>query len=188
MHTNRQELLRTIQWTTPLTRELDEAARAAIIDLCQSSHGTDFTRLFTFLPDDGWHVIGWLAGRPICHAVRTTRWAQPPGDEPLKTAYVDAVSTAVEHQGKGLGSAAMRRLAALIFTEDYALCALETDKAGFYTRLGWEVWPGPLGGRRDGAVIELPEAAGNVLILRTPLTPVLDTGGLLTIEDQGRFW
>lgn len=183
-----------IVWTTSFTRELDAAARAAIIGLCEAAHGTDFSRLFEFLPPDGLHVTGWTGGEPanppvpVVHAVRTTRWAQPQGYPPLKTAYIDAVTTAVERQGQGLGSQAMRRLAAIIFTEDYDLCALETDKAGFYTRLGWEVWPGPLGGRRAGAVIPLPEAQGNVLILRTPRTPPLDLTGLLTIEDQGRFW
>ena len=120
--------------------------------------------------------------------MRTTRWAQPEGYAPLKTAYIDAVSTAVDEQGKGIGSAVMRRLAEAVAQEDYRLGALETDKAGFYTRLGWEVWTGELAGRGEQGLIPTPDARGNVLILRLPATPDLDMNGLLTIEEQGRIW
>ncbi len=170
------------------TCELDASDRRQIIELCESSHGTDFQRLFEFI-DDGLHVIAAKDGRMLGHAVRTTRWAQPEGyADPLKTAYIDAVSTAVEEQGKGIGSAVMRRLAAAVAQEDYQLCALETDKPGFYTRLGWEVWQGELAGRRAGGLVPTPEAQGNVMILRLPGGAALDVTSLLTIEDQGRFW
>ena len=173
---------------TAFTRDLDEPVRAAVVEMCTAAHHEDFSPLFHYLPPDGLHVLAYRGAELMGHAVRTTRWAQPPGQPPLKTAYIDAVTTAEAAQGQGVGSAVMRRLAAEIYMEDYALCALETDRAGFYTRLGWEMWPGPLGGRRDGAVVPTPEYQGQVLILRTPLTPPLDMEGLLTIEDQGRIW
>jgi aminoglycoside 2'-N-acetyltransferase I len=170
------------------TRDIAEPVRAEICAMCTEAHGTDFSPLFTFLPADGLHVLAYDGEVLVGHAVRTTRWAQPAGHPPLKTAYIDAVTARLDRQGQGIGSLVMRRLVEEIAQEDYALCALESDKPGFYTRLGWEVWPGPLAGREDGALILTPEAQGNVLILRTHHTPPLDLGGLLSIESQGRIW
>lgn len=174
--------------TLAVTRDLNETVRATIVTLCTAAHHEDFSPLFRYLPADGLHVLAHQGDELVGHAVRTTRWAQPAGHPPLKTAYIDAVTTAEAVQGQGVGSAVMRRLAEAIFEEDYALCALETDRAGFYTRLGWEIWPGPLGGRTEQGLVLTPDYQGQVLILRTPRTPALDLNGLLTIEDQGRIW
>lgn len=171
------------------TSDIDDADRAEIIRVCEEAHEADFQRLFQFLPPDGLHVIATVDGRIMAHAVRTTRWAQPEQQAPLKTAYIDAVTTSVHAQGKGLGTHVMRRIAEVIAQEDYRLAALETDKPRFYTRLGWEIWRGPLAGRDSkGALTPTPEAHGHVLILRLPRTPRLDLNSLLSIEDQGRFW
>lgn len=170
------------------TRELDDAIRAEIIRMCEEAHESDFQRLFNFVPPDGRHVLGYLGERLVAHAVRTTRWAQPEGLPPLKTAYIDAVTTQVEYQGQGLGSLVMLRIIEVVGKEDYQLSALETDKAGFYTRLGWEVWQGPLAGRGAQGLIPTPDARGNVLIHRLPNSPAFDIHGLLTIEEQGRIW
>lgn len=170
------------------TKELTIEERAQVIDLCEEAHGVDFSKLFEYLPEDGLHVIGYHGAQMVAHAVRTTRWAQPEGLPPLKTAYIDAVSTRASMQGRGIGSAVMRRIAEEIAREDYRLCALETDRPRFYTRLGWEVWRGPLAGRGANGLIPTPDAQGHVLILRLPGTPFFDLAGLLTIEDQGRIW
>lgn len=171
-----------------LTRDLDEHSRTAIVDLCTTAHHEDFSPLFTFLPPDGLHALAYRDPELVGHAVRTTRWIQPAGFPALKTAYIDAVATAEYAQGQGIGSRVMTHLAETIYREDYALAALETDKPGFYTRLGWEVWPGPLGVRKENGVLATPEFEGRVLILRTSRTPELDLASLLTIEDQGRSW
>jgi GNAT superfamily N-acetyltransferase len=183
------------------TCALDEPIRADIIRLCEEAHKADFSLLFHYLPADGLHVLGMQGNKVVSHAVRTTRWAQPEGQPPLKTAYIDAVSTCAALQGKGIGSAVMRRIVAecasdpqepllLLDPENgpYRMCALETDKPRFYTRLGWEIWSGPLAGRGPNGLIPTPEAHGHVLILRLPHTPRLDRCGLLTIEEQGRIW
>lgn len=174
-----------VRWT----RDLVEAQRAEIIALCETAHQADFSKLFEYLPPDGLHVLGCHGGNIVAHAVRTTRWAQPEGQPPLKTAYIDAVSTDPSAQGKGIGSAVMRRIVEEIRGEDYRLCALETDRPRFYTRLGWEVWRGPLAGRGGGEeLVPTPEAQGHVLIHRLPRTPNLNLNSLLTIEIQGRIW
>ncbi|HVN53786.1 MAG TPA: GNAT family N-acetyltransferase [Anaerolineaceae bacterium] len=170
------------------TRDLDAATREEIVRLCTEAFHSDASFLFHHLPEDSLHVLGFLGGELVSHAVRTTRWAQIGRGPLLKTAYIDAVATLERYQGQGFGSKVMGWIAEEISSEDYQICALETDRPGFYTRLGWEVWPGPLGGRRDRAVIPTPEAQGHVLILRTPYSPRIDLNNWMTIEEQGRFW
>jgi GNAT superfamily N-acetyltransferase len=170
------------------TYELGAEIRAEIIQMCEEAHQVEFQKLFDYLPRDGRHVLGYWGETLAAHAVRTTRWAQPAGLPPLKTAYIDAVTTRVDLQGQGLGSAVMRRIVEVIAQEDYLLSALDTDKPGFYTRLGWVVWPGPLGGRGEQGLIPTPESQGHVLVYRLPNSPAFDLNSLLTIEDQGRIW
>lgn len=121
------------------------------------------------------------------HALVTTRWLQPEGLPLLKTAYVDAVATLPAYQGRGLGSAVMRRLAQEIEPE-YLIACLETERRAFYERLGWEVWRGPLAGRSEQGLIPTPEQTG-IMILRLSRTPALNLDATLTIECQtGRIW
>jgi aminoglycoside 2'-N-acetyltransferase I len=104
----------------------------------------------------------------------------------LKTAYIDAVATRPEYEGRGYGSAAMRRLAADI--DEYDIGCLQTDRPRFYERLGWEIWRGPLAGRGEHGLIPTPDQRG-VMVLRIPRTPPVDLDTLLTIERQpGRIW
>jgi aminoglycoside 2'-N-acetyltransferase I len=158
------------------------------VQVCIAAHDNpDFQRLFTLLPSDGLHVLGYSGVQLVSHAVVTTRWLQPAGLGLLKTAYVDAVSTSPESQGRGFGSAVMRHLAGLI-GEAYEIACLETDRVGFYQRLGWEEWRGLLAGRSGEDLVPTPDQTG-VMILRLPATPTLDLDGLLTIECQtGRIW
>ena len=105
----------------------------------------------------------------------------------LRTAYVDAVATLPAYQGQGYGSALLRRLAREAAGE-WEIACLETERASFYERLGWEVWRGPLAGRSDGGLVPTPEQTG-IMILRLPRTPALDLDGILTIECQpARIW
>ena len=175
-------VLRTLR-----TRELDEATRAAVVRLCIDAHQEgDFENLFSYLPPDGLHVLAELGDELVGHAVVTTRWLQPLDRPLLRTAYVDAVSTAPAHQQQGIGSAVMTQLASAI--GDYDVACLETDRVSFYERLGWEEWRGPLAGRSDDGLIPTPDQTG-VMILRLPRTPELDSETLLTIEVQpARIW
>jgi len=167
------------------TQTLSEVERSTIISLCTEAHQEDFGPLFSFLPPDGLHILGYVEGRLAGHAVVTTRWLQPENLPLLKTAYVDAVATLPRYQGRGIGSAVMRHLASAI--PDYEIACLETERVSFYTRLGWEAWRGPLAGRRGTELIPTPDQKG-ILILRLPRTPQLDLDKSLTIEYQGRIW
>ena len=170
--------------------ELDDATRAAIIDLCidaRPGEATDFERMFSYyMPTDALHVLGSLDEKLVGHAVVTTRWLQPTGLPLLRTAYIDAVSVAYALQGRGYGTEVMAKLATAI--TDYDIACLETEKPGFYARFGWEEWRGPLAGRSESGLVPTPDQHG-VMVLRLPRTPPLDLDALLTIEvTPDRIW
>src|SRR5947199_10063100 len=113
------------------------------------------------------------------------RWLQPEGLPLLRTAYIDAVATLPADQGQGIGSTVMRHLATVI--ADFEIACLQTERVSFYARLGWEVWRGPLAGRRATELLPTPDQKG-VMILRLARTPPLDIDRLLVIEYAGRIW
>ena len=172
------------------TEELDEATKASIVEVCVAAHQEEnFRRLFTYYlaSGGGWHFLVHLDRELVSHAVVTTRWLQPEGGQLLKTGYVDAVSTLPAHQGRGYASALFRRMASDIDSE-YSIACLQTDIPGFYERLGWELWRGPLAGRNLDRLVPTPDQRG-VMILRLSHTPPLDLDGGLTIECQtDRIW
>jgi len=170
------------------TEDLSDGQRAAVIEVCVAAHDNDeFRKIFTtYIPSAGRHFLAYREGELVSHAVVTTRWVQPAGHQALRTAYVDAVSTAPTYQGMGYATATMRRLAAEI--DDYEIACLQTDRPSFYERLGWELWRGPLAGRSEEGLIPTPEQEG-VMVLRLRGTPRLDLEGQLTIERQPeRIW
>jgi aminoglycoside 2'-N-acetyltransferase I len=170
------------------TEDLDEEMRTAIIDLCVAAHKEEsFRNLFHYVPSGGWHFLADCDDQLISHAMVTTRWLQQEGQPLLKTAYIDAVSTWPAYQGQGYGSAVMRKMAAEIESE-YVIACLETDREGFYERLGWQAWRGPLAGRDENGFVPTPEQHG-IMVLALSNTPGLDLDALLTIECQsGRIW
>jgi aminoglycoside 2'-N-acetyltransferase I len=174
--------------TSTQTEDLNKETRKAIVDLCVEAHQEeDFRNLFSYVSSGAWHFLGYHSEVLTCHAMVTTRWLQPGGFSPLKTAYIDAVSTLPRYQGYGYGSVLMRRLAEEI-DQEYSLACLETDREGFYERLGWETWRGPLAGRSEQGLVPTPDQHG-IMVLRLSKTPQLDLNSLLTIECQpGRIW
>jgi aminoglycoside 2'-N-acetyltransferase I len=170
------------------TAELAADLRAQIIEVCNAANRTDaFHELFDLVPPDGRHVLALLDGEVVSHAVVTTRWLLPEGLPLLRTAFVDAVATRPDHQGSGHSTAVMARLGESI--DDFEVGALQTDLRGFYERLGWRLWRGPLAGRvEDGELLPTPEQEG-VMVLATALTPALDLEAPLSIERQPkRIW
>jgi aminoglycoside 2'-N-acetyltransferase I len=171
------------------TEELSDAERTRISELCNAANDTSgFDDLFVvYIPTGGRHFLGFdHDGVLASHAVVTTRWAQPSGYPPQRTAFVDAVATDPTRQHTGLSTEVMRRLGREV--DDFDLGCLQTDLLGFYERFGWERWRGPLVGRRDGEHVPTPHQQG-VMVLRLPSTPPLDTEGQLSIEWQhDRFW
>ena len=168
------------------TEELDPDTRAEIIRLCVAAHREpDFERLFSFIPSGGRHFLAHEGKELASHAVVTERWLHV-GGRRLRTAYVDAVATLPEYQRRGHATAVMEALEKDL--DDYDVGCLETELRGFYERLGWELWRGPLAGRTATELIPTPDQQG-VMVLRLARTPVLDLDGDLTIEIDGtRIW
>jgi aminoglycoside 2'-N-acetyltransferase I len=170
------------------TEEVNAGLRNAIVELCIAAHEEpDFRNLFSYVPSGGLHFLVFHEEQPVSHALVTTRWLQPEGGTLLRTAYVDAVATSPAYQGKGHGSALMRTLADTVDRE-YEIACLETDREGFYERLGWQTWRGPLAGRSEQGLVPTPEQTG-IMVLRLSQTPVLHLNSMLTIECQAnRIW
>ena len=171
------------------TEELERETRNAIVNLCVIAHREeDFRNLFSYVSSGAWHFLAFQGEELVSHAMVTTRWLQPEGHPLLKTAYIDAVATLPAAQGRGYGSSLLRHLAQSI-DDEYVIGCLETDdRAGFYERLGWELWLGPLAGRSEQGLIPTPEQKG-IMVLRLSQTPPIHLDSILTIECQEqRIW
>jgi aminoglycoside 2'-N-acetyltransferase I len=176
----------SISVTSAHTEELNADTRAAIIHVCRTAHQQDdFIHLFSYIPSGGIHVLAYYEQELVSHAVATTRWLQPHGLSILRTAYVDAVATLPAYQGRAIGSTVMRHLASLL--SEYEIACLETDRVSFYARIGWEVWRGPLAGRKGDELVPTPDQKG-IMILRLDRTPPLAIDGLLVVTYDGRMW
>ena len=169
------------------TADLTSEQRSSVIAVCIAAHeNDDFNNLFTYIREGGRHFLGYRGSDLASHAVVTTRWLQPDGHPLLRTAFVDAVSTLPAYQHQGHASAVMRRLATAI--DDFEIGCLQTDIPGFYERLGWQLWRGPLAGRSEDGLIPTPHQTG-VMVLPLRRTPPLDLDSQLTIERQPeRIW
>jgi aminoglycoside 2'-N-acetyltransferase I len=178
---------KSIKVMSARTEDLTSETRADIVQVCVEAHQEqDFKNLFSYIPSGASHFLGYRDDKVVSHAMVTTRWLQMEDFPVLKTAYVDAVATLPVYQGQGFGSAVMRQLANGI--EDHVIACLETERITFYERLGWELWLGPLAGRKGGELIPTPGQTG-IMILRSSQTPQLDLNTALSIECQeDRIW
>jgi GNAT superfamily N-acetyltransferase len=114
-----------------------------------------------------------------------TRWLQPQGQRPLKTAYVELVATHPSYRKRGYATAIMERLATEI--ADQELGGLSPASHRLYERLGWRVWRGPLFARTDSGTLATP--GERVMVLPLPRSPLLDLQAALSIEWRpGEVW
>jgi aminoglycoside 2'-N-acetyltransferase I len=151
---------------------LSPAARSAIVAVCTDALRTDCGRLFDYLSSST-HVIATIDGRLVGHACWTTRRLAPDGQEPLRTAWVDAMVVAPDRQRLGVGTSVMRRLAER--TESYELRGLGTEQMAFFERIGWERWRGPTPGVHH-------DPLDTLMILRTTATPALDLEEVISAD------
>ena len=165
--------------------KLSASESREILDLCSAAYEEDFQYYLKLLQNPV-HILARRSGVLVSHAAWITRRLQINEDEMLKTAYVEAVATAPEHQRQGLGSALMLHL--ILQIKDFDIAALSPTDARFYERLGWEMWQGQLAIRTAQGLIPTPEE--EVMIYRLPHTPQLNLNQLLTIEwrEGGEVW
>jgi GNAT superfamily N-acetyltransferase len=163
------------------TQSLSANALVELRDLCDTAYGRPVFETF----GGGDHLLGRQGGRLICHAMWITRWLQPNGHVPLKTAYVELVATHPNHRKRGYATAIMERVAVEI--ADAELGGLSPATHGLYERLGWRFWRGPLFARTGGGTLPTPD--DRVMVLRLSRTPSLDLQAPLSIEWRpGDVW
>ena len=154
------------------TEELDRDQLAAIRTLLDAAFAPDDP----FFPESDWqhalggvHVIAEIGGSVIAHASVVPRELHADG-RPLRTGYVEAVATSPRLQARGVGTLVMQAANAHI-RQTYELGALGTGEHGFYARLGWRTWQGPLYVRAQEGEQRTAEEDGGIMILETPSTP-----------------
>ena len=131
------------------------------------------------LTDDDWtHALGGnhfvldIDGEVVAHAAVVEREIRVAG-RPLRTGYVEAVATAADRQGRGLGTIVMTAVDEHI-REIFELGVLGTGSQHFYERLGWRSWRGPSSVRWPDGLRATPDDDGYLMVLETPATPPLD--------------
>ncbi|MDF2734707.1 MAG: aminoglycoside 2-N-acetyltransferase [Chloroflexota bacterium] len=173
------------------TEDLTRSEVDSIRELLVAAFGTDEDEAFT---DDDWeHAIGGLHfvcdlnGAIVAHASVVERELHV-DTRALRTGYVEAVATAPDHQGAGLGSLVMADANAYI-RDTFELGALGTGRQAFYEQLGWRTWIGPSGVRTTDGVRPTPEEDGYLMVLTTPTSPPLDMNATITCEWRpGDVW
>ena len=158
------------------SKAMTSAQTGAVIALCSGVFQLDYG-YYLDLCSDRMHVLGYLDGELVAHALWLDRPLRVGGGPWLNAAYVEGVATRAGQRGLGYGAAVMRRLQAEIAS--YDLGALSPAVPEWYGKLGWERWRGPLCIEHDGILEATPDDEV-VLIYRTPRTPVLNLDAMLT--------
>ncbi len=173
------------------TEAVSDAEIAIIRALLDAAFGTDDDERFT---DADWdHAVGGVhfvldfEGDIVAHASVVEREIRI-GDLPLRTGYVEAVATATDQQGRGLGSVLMADVNAWI-RQRFELGALGTGRHHFYERLGWQTWAGPSSVRTPDGPRRTPDEDGYIVVLRTPSSPTFDLAEPISCDWRlGDVW
>ena len=166
-------------------QQLSAEERSNIITMSSRAFEEDLKPMFDVFSQPT-HVLGYQAGKLVSHALWITRWLELNHNRMLRTAYVEAVATEEAYRRRGYASLIMRRVQKEI--QDYQLGALSPFRVGFYERLGWELWRGPLYIRTETGEIPSPTDE-EVMIFRLPNTPDLDLTAALSAEwREGEVW
>jgi aminoglycoside 2'-N-acetyltransferase I len=135
----------------------------------------------------GLHFVLEVDGEIVAHASVVERELHVDG-RPLRTGYVEAVATAPDRQGRGLGSTVMGDVGTHI-REQFELGALGTGRPAFYERLGWRTWKGPSSVRTAAGNRRTPDDDGYILVLPTPTSPRLDLTAPISCDWRpGDVW
>lgn len=158
--------------------------RAEVAGLCSRAYEEDFEPVMQTFADPT-HVLAYVDGVLVSHALWVTRWLEYDHTLMLRTAYVEAVATDPGYQRQGFATAVMRALQASLL--EFDLGGLSPSEHGWYARLGWEQWHGPLSIRTPAGLLPTPDE--EVMILRLPRTPALNPTSPLSAEWRpGELW
>jgi aminoglycoside 2'-N-acetyltransferase I len=166
------------------TPHLQPATRAEVIALCNAAYREPMERYLEAI-GPGEHLLGIRHGELVSHLMWVTRWLQPAGMQPMRTAYMELVATAPHAQGQGYATRLVQEFPRLI--PEFSLAALSPSRDGLYARLGWQYWRGPLAVRSQGRLVPTPKE--RIMVLRLPGTPSLDDTQMLSVEWRpGEVW
>jgi len=166
-------------------KDLSSDERKNIITFCNRAYEEELDALFSTFVDPT-HVLGYLDGILVSHALWVTRWLQINKGPLMRTAYVEAVATEKAFRGLGYATAIMKRVEKEI--QGYELGGLSPFSTAYYERLGWEQWRGLLYIRTAAGLVPTP-GEGQLMILRLPKTPTLDVHDSLSAEwREGELW
>lgn len=172
------------------TEDLTAPEISAIRELLWAAFGTGeeaFTEGDWGHSVGGLHFVLELGGEIVAHASVVERELHIDG-RPFRTGYVEAVATASDRQGRGLGSLVMSDVTRYI-RERFELGALGTGRHAFYERLGWLTWKGPSSVRTADGPHWTPDDDGSLLVLPTPSSPDLDPAAPISCEWRpGDVW
>jgi predicted acetyltransferase len=159
--------------------ELAADEHAEIIALTSQAFKRDYTPFMEMLVAPT-HIIGRYHGQLVSYVSWITRWMQIGKASPIRTAYIEGMATEMGHRNKGFASQVMSTAVDAI--KDYDIAALSTGSVSFYTRLGWQLWHGPLYCRKENELIAMPGEQGCVMVYALPKTPPLDLKAPASIE------
>lgn len=155
--------------------------------LLDDAFGGDFSEEDWQHTVGGWHVVVEEDGVVVAHAAVVPRQLHV-GERPVRAGYVEGVATAPDRQGRGLGSQAILEVNEIV-RERFELGALSTELAGFYGRLGWDLWRGPTFVRDGSALVRTADEDGGVMVLRFGPTAELDLDLAISCEARpGDDW
>ncbi len=170
--------------------DLDAAETASIRTLLAEAFGAEgdtFDELDWQHALGGTHVLAVADERIVGHAAIVERTIHI-DRRPFRTGYVEAVATATELQGGGIGSRLMDDVGRQI-RAGFELGALSTGRDRFYARLGWETWQGRSYVRLGDMVETTPDDDGSIMVLRTAATAHLDLSAPIVCEWRpGDVW
>jgi predicted acetyltransferase len=156
----------------------------AVLALCHSAYRETIEPYLEAM-GPGEHLLGVRENLLVSHLMWVTRWLQPAGMHPLRTAYVELVATAPESQRQGYATQLLTTFPSLV--RDHDLAALSPAADRLYARLGWRYWRGPLAVRHEGRLVPAPEE--RVMVFHLPRTPVLDDTQTLSVDWRpGEAW
>jgi aminoglycoside 2'-N-acetyltransferase I len=169
------------------TGDVPQVLLAELRLLVDAAFGGDFS-------DDDWahglggrHVVLTEGHRPVAHASVVPRVLEVAG-RPIRAGYVEAVATAPDRQGTGLGTRAMETITRLV-REEYQMGALSTSAPGFYAPLGWERWQGPTYARDGGRVVRTADEDDGIMVLRFGASAAVDLTASISCEARpGDDW
>ncbi|MGY1707793.1 GNAT family N-acetyltransferase [Geodermatophilus sp. SYSU D00697] len=173
--------------TVAHTAQLPEDLLAAARTLLDEAFEGDFT-------DEDWeHALGGVhalvldGGRLVGHGAVVQRRLVHRG-RALRVGYVEAVAVPAAHRRRGVASAVMDQLEAVVRRAyDAGALSATDDGAALYAARGWQAWRGPTAVLTPEGLRRTPDDDGSVYVLPGPAPLDLD-GELACDWRDGDPW